>query len=80
MNSLCFFQKKVLFDVRFEIHLVRRNIASTRQSVRAFKKLYSGLHNGSICQNGCSYEIRTIQFPSSFKHKVKCWKKALKLV
>ena len=30
-----FFQKKGLFDVRSEIHLVRRNIGSTGKSVRA---------------------------------------------
>ena len=48
-NSWCpdFFQKKKkkkkLSDVRSEIHLVRRNIISTRQSVRSLKKLYSDL-------------------------------------
>ena len=39
-----FFQKKVLSDVRSEIHIVRYNIVSTEQSVRPEKKLYSGLH------------------------------------
>ena len=36
-NSRCpdFFQKNVLSDVRSEIHLVRRNVVSTGQSVRA---------------------------------------------
>ena len=34
LDILIFFQK-VLSDVRFEIHLVRRNIVSTRQSARA---------------------------------------------
>ena len=38
-NSLCahFFQEKNLFDVQPEIHLVWRNIVSTRQSVWAQK-------------------------------------------
>ena len=33
-NTLIFFQKKVLSDARSEIHIVRRNIGSTGQSVR----------------------------------------------
>ena len=35
-----FYQKNVLSDVRSEIHLARRNIASTGQSVQALKKLF----------------------------------------
>ena len=42
----CFFLEKVLSDVRFEIDLVQRNIGLMEQSVRALKKLSSGL-NGS---------------------------------
>ena len=47
-DSWCrvFFLEKVLSDVRFEIHLVQRNIGLIEQSVRALKKLSSGL-NGS---------------------------------
>ena len=40
-----FFRKNFLSDVRSEIHLVRRNIVSTGQSVQALKKIYSGLRN-----------------------------------
>ena len=35
LDDLTFFQKKVLLVVRPEIHLVRGNIVSTGQSVRA---------------------------------------------
>ena len=38
-----FFQKKVLSNVRSEIHLDRRNIVSSGQSVRVSKNIYSGL-------------------------------------
>ena len=45
VNYLClgFFQKKFLSDVRSEIPHVRRNIISTGKSVRALKRLCSGL-------------------------------------
>ena len=39
LDVLNFFKKKVLSDVRSEIHLVRRNIISTGQSVRHLKKI-----------------------------------------
>ena len=44
-DSWCpnFFQKKVLSNVRSEIHLDRRNIVSSGQSVRVSKNIYSGL-------------------------------------
>ena len=40
-NSWCpdIFQKKYLYDVQSEIHLVWRNIVSSRQSVPALKKI-----------------------------------------
>ena len=45
-----FFQNKFLSDVQSEIHLVQRNIVSTGQSVRALKKIYSGLKHNLILQ------------------------------
>ena len=44
-NSWCpiFFQKRVLSNFRSEIHLDRRNIVSSGQSVRASKNICSGL-------------------------------------
>ena len=45
-----FFQNKFLSDVQSEIHLVQRNIVSTGQSVRALKKIYSGLKHTLILQ------------------------------
>ena len=41
-NSWCpdFFQKNVLPDIRSEIHLIRHNIVSPRQSVECLKKNY----------------------------------------
>ena len=39
-----FFSKKGLSDVRSEIHLVRCDIGSTGESVRAWKKLFPDLY------------------------------------
>ena len=46
------FIQKILPDVRFETHLVRRNIFSTRQSFRALKKSYLGFNS-----KRCKYKV-----------------------
>ena len=43
LDFLIFFKKKVTSNVRPEIYIVRHNIVSTGQTVRALKKLYSEL-------------------------------------
>ena len=43
LDVLIFSKKKVLSDVRSEIHFVLRNIVSTGQPLRALKKLYLDL-------------------------------------
>ena len=60
-----FFKKKVLFDVRSEIHLFRRNIVSIGQSDRALKKtifgpVYHVLHYKNVFQT-CSVSHVSVQ-------------------
>ena len=45
LDVLIFFKKEVLSDIQSEIRLVRRNIDSTRQSVRAKKKIRPGYNS-----------------------------------
>ena len=49
LDIMIFFKIKIfLSNVRFDIYLVRRNIVSTEQSVRALKKSNSGLLSGNF--------------------------------
>ena len=48
--EILFSFKKILSDVRSEIHLVRRNIVSTGESVQALKKIIFGLTVGDCFQ------------------------------
>ena len=69
-----FLSKKKLSDVRSEIHLVRRNIVSTGQSVRALKKIVFRLSYNMEINTKREWDQKHAKFKRlSYKERVSCY-------